>query len=197
MVLKGHSVFKDGISNKKIHFNENELLQKSEISLWLDSYDDLYSDFDPRPNSLRALSQDFLDESKRAVRYSKNNEFQLNLLIDEKLRDLKEEKIISERLHEHLQKHYKLQKKERQRIMRKGILFVIIGVCLLFLATYLLVNYGDLSYYMAFLLIVLEPAGWFFAWEGLDLAIFTSKDESPDYDFYKKMLKCEIKFDSY
>ena len=39
-----------------------KLLQQSEISLLLDSYDDIFSDFDPRPYNQRALSQDFLAE---------------------------------------------------------------------------------------------------------------------------------------
>jgi hypothetical protein len=43
----------------------------------------------------------------------------------------------------------------------------------------------------------MEPAGWFFAWEGLDLAIFYSKEETKDYEFYKKMENCEILFSSY
>lgn len=197
MVIKNQTLLKRKDICTDFEKQRNELLKKSEISLWLDSYDDIFSDFDLRPNSQRALSQDFLEESKRALRYSTSNDYHLNLLIEEKLRDDNEEETVKKRLHEHFTKHFHLQKKQREKILKKGIIFVIIGVCLLFLATFLLVNYGNESYFLAFLLIVMEPAGWFFAWEGLDLAIFTSKDETQDYDFYKKMQNCEIIFSSY
>ena len=47
---------------------QTALLKKSEISLSLDNYDDIFSDFDPRPFSQRALSDDFLIEAKKASR---------------------------------------------------------------------------------------------------------------------------------
>lgn len=37
------------------------------ISLWIDSYDDIFSDFDPRHFSLRNISDDFLYEVKKGV----------------------------------------------------------------------------------------------------------------------------------
>ncbi len=197
MVIKNQTLLNRQNIQTNFEKQRTELLKKSEISLWLDSYDDVFSDFDPRPNSQRALSQDFLEESKRALRYTVLDNYHLNLLIDEKLRDSEEEEIITKRLHEHFVKHYRMQKKERKKIIKKGISFIVIGVCLLFMATYLLVNYGNTSYFLAFLLIVMEPAGWFFAWEGLDLAIFYSKEQTQDYEFYKKMEKCEILFSSY
>lgn len=45
-----------------------EIIDKAEISLVLDTYDDIFSDFDPRPYGERALSSDFLDEAKKAAR---------------------------------------------------------------------------------------------------------------------------------
>jgi hypothetical protein len=180
-----------------LELKQKELLKKSGISLWVDGYDDLYSDFDPRPNSQRAISQDFLDETKRAVRTDIHNKLQLTILMDEKLRDIREEEIISQRLKTHFERHYETQKKERKKIIKKGILFIVSGIILLFAATYLLTNYGDASYFMSFLLVLVEPAGWFFAWEGLNVTIFSSKEHTPDFDFYKQMANCDIKFDSY
>lgn len=100
-------------------------------------------------------------------------------------------------MHDHFQKHFHLQKKERTKIIRKGILFVVIGIIFMFFATYILAKYDNINFYLAFLLVVLEPAGWFFAWEGANIILFTSKACTLDYDFYMKMSKCEVKFDSY
>ena len=47
------------------------LLSKSELSIWLDSYDDIYSDFDSRQYLKRRVSEDFLYELKNAFRYKK------------------------------------------------------------------------------------------------------------------------------
>ena len=33
------------------------------VSLWLDTYEDIFSDFDPRPYGQRALSEDFVAEA--------------------------------------------------------------------------------------------------------------------------------------
>ena len=66
----------------------------------------------------------------------------------------------------------------------------------MFIATFLLFKYeGGLL--TSFLVVLLEPAGWFLFWEGLDLTIFSSKKIKPDLNFYEKMSKCYITFLSY
>jgi len=45
---------KDTRENEEMH--KKKLLQLSEISLIIDTYDDIFSDFDPRPYSQRALA---------------------------------------------------------------------------------------------------------------------------------------------
>ena len=58
-----------------------KLLGLSNISLSLNSYDDIFSGFDPRPYSQRALSDDFLAESKRASRDKELDGVELIFLI--------------------------------------------------------------------------------------------------------------------
>ena len=197
MSIKAHSIMERKHYLTNFELKQKELLKKSEISLWIESYDDIYSDFDPRPNSQRALSQDFLEETKRAIRYDVQDKTTLNILMEEKLRDKREEEIISKRLEEHFEKHYLIQKKARSKTMRKGIIFILLGILFLFLAAVLIFEFGRQTSWVNFLLVVLEPAGWFFAWEGLNVSLFRASDITPDYEFYKKMQKCEIKFDSY
>jgi hypothetical protein len=43
-------------------------MNHNEIKLMLDTYDDIFSDFDPRPFSQRTLSEDFLEEARKASR---------------------------------------------------------------------------------------------------------------------------------
>ncbi len=166
------------------------------ISLWIDSYNDIFSDFDPRPFSQRALSIDFLDEAKRAAR-DKEEGLELDFLAPAAIRNVKIESMIKSRLKGHFRKHYEDELKKVKRIVNKGTGFVTAGIVLMFLATLILFKYAEKNFILTFLVILLEPAGWFTFWEGLDLIIFDSKKTKPELDFYQKMSKAKISFASY
>jgi len=174
---------------------QQELLKKSEISLWLDTYDDIFSDFDPRPYSQRAISDDFLLEAKKASK-DKESGIELKFLIPKSIRKEEQEGLIVRRLREHFKKHADELKKDYKSLVKRGMQFVVIGIILMFLATYILVRYHE-GLVTGFLVVFLEPAGWFFFWEGLSQVIFESKKKKPDLKFYEKMAKCEITFWDY
>ena len=71
------SAWYKGLSEK----DKQEAKQLSQISMWMDSYDDIFSDFDPRPSSQRSISDDFLIESRRAAKDKVTGTFELKLLI--------------------------------------------------------------------------------------------------------------------
>ena len=170
--------------------------QSSEISLWLENYDELFSGFDPRPYSHRALSSDFLSETKKAS-IDKDEKIDLELLIPSNKRNKTKEEIIRKRLRDHFNRHLNLLKTEINHMVWKGFSLAITGVVLMFIATLILFNYGDNTLFLSFLIILLEPAGWFLFWEGLDIILFESKKIKPDLEYYKKMAKCNINFVSY
>jgi len=79
-----------------------EKMRQGNISLILDSYNDLFSDFDPRNYSERTLSDDFLLECKRAARdRDPKMNFELRLLIPKTRRNANDELIIKHRLKSH------------------------------------------------------------------------------------------------
>lgn len=180
----------------KIIQDRDELLKNAEISLWLDTYDDIFSDFDPRPFSQRALSDDFLFEAKKASKDKSLGEFELKFLIPQDLRNPADEKLIKSRLKEHFRRHSEEKRKEYKGLIKQGVIFSIIGFILMILATIIITYYEDHSIYFKFLIVLLEPAGWFLFWEGLNLSIFESKHKKPEYEFYQKMENCEISFQS-
>jgi hypothetical protein len=47
----------------------------------LDSYDDIFSDFDPRTFDVREISHDFLDECKRRIRETYSGAFFLTMVL--------------------------------------------------------------------------------------------------------------------
>lgn len=175
---------------------KHRLMHTAEISLMLDTYDDIFSDFDPRPYSERAISYDFLDEMKRASRDMPSGGISLNLLIPKHERHPVSEKLIKKRLHEHFRKHHGRLHAEIQKTRFEGILIAIIGFVLMGAAMLL----GDMNLsarLTTMILVVLEPSGWFAMWFGFDTIFYTAREKKPDLSFYDKMSRCEITFTVY
>lgn len=169
-------------------------LKTPEIILRLNSYDDVFSDFDPRLYTQRALSVDFLEEIERASRDKNMGQLELNFLISKYKRDGHKENQIKKRLRDHFKKHHSMFEKDKQGIIKNGMIFIFTGILLMFLATFVLYTYQGSSLAATFLVVLFEPGGWFFFWEGLNQIIFESKKINPKLEFYKKMHKSRIDF---
>ena len=168
--------------------------KEGNISLVLDSYDDIFSTFDPRLYSSRALSDDFITECKRAT-FDKGDEIELRLLVPKDKRSYMEEVKIKKRLKEHFLKHSKEKEKEIKKLKLIGIRWFFLGFLIMGLQVILL-RYGK-GLILDFLSIILTPAGWFFFWEGLGKIFIDSKSIKSDHDFYRKMSKAEVYFFEY
>ena len=175
------------------------ILNKTEVSLILDTYDDIFSDFDPRPFNERALSEDFLTEAKRATR-DKGNGFELRFMIPRNVRNKAQEDLIRQRLKDHFRKHYKMIKKALAKYRRQALLLIIIGVIigLVDALTLSTPTSFDLSVLLTDTLgIVLTPASWFSIWTGIEHLVYRPKEEAEDEMFYKKMQDVRIDFSEY
>lgn len=170
-------------------------IREGNISLVLDSYNEIFSDFDPRHYSQRALSDDFLVECKKAAR-DKDFELELRLLIPKLKRNIHQEFEIKKRLRSHFQRHYHEKLSERKKIKNQGIAWFLVGTLIMMLSAYLY-GFEDLNFFLNIVRIMSEPAAWFLFWEGLNTVFMGSKDLRPDYDFYKKMSNAKIYFLSY
>lgn len=170
-----------------------------EISIRLEKYSDIFSDFDMRPYSKRALSVDFLDEIKRAV-FDKDDEgIELILHTPEKERNESHETTIRERLEAHFKRHCYLLLKEKSQVTKLGLGMVVVGVVCMILATFVIYKDPTSDLGLSFLVVFLEPAAWFLLWEGMDQVLFNSKKNNPELLFYKKMMhpKGKVYFKSY
>lgn len=166
------------------------------IGLKLRNYDTIFSEFDPRSYSYRSLSDDFLAEAEKATREKKES-LELVLLMPKASRDLSKESIIKKRLKEHFAKHCASMQEEVGRIIKRGIFFVIVGLILMVLATMIIFKFHQTTLLSSLMIIMLEPAGWFFFWEGLAQLVYDPGKKRPRLGFYKKMEKAEIKFGEY
>jgi len=163
---------------------------REEIPLILDSYEDLFSDFDPRGFSQKALSGDFLLECRKASVDKKKIE--LKFFLPRKKRNLKEEAKIKRRLKEHFKKHAKEKKIEIRKIRVGGTFWAILGSVMMVTSAFFFTTPS--SFFQHLVATLIQPAGWFFLWEGLAKILITSKDRMPDYRFYKKMANSDISF---
>lgn len=197
-----HLCLSDDVKLSKKKCEELLLLKEGNISLILDSYDDIFSDFDPRPFFDRGLSHDFLTECRNAVKDREEVGYELRLMIPKEKRNVEDEIQIKKRLNNHFQKHHVEKELEVSKIKTQGMRWFVLGAALLFLSGVLYTYEGhfmeetDLLKSLGFnlILIIFEPAGWFFAWTGLDRYFFGAKEEETHLKFYKKMANAKIYF---
>jgi len=173
--------------------NKDAGIKEENISLVLDSYEDIFSDFDPRSYSEKALSHDFLQECKRAA-MDKKEGIELRLMVPKVKRNPADEAKIKKRLKSHFQKHFNEKKREISMSRKAGLGWFFLGVVIMIFATLL---YGHEGFLFNLFIIMAEPASWFFFWEGLDKAFIDIRDKRPDYEFYEKMADAETNFFDY
>ncbi len=172
-----------------------EVIKEANISLIINSYNDIFSSFDPRDYTERALSDDFLIECKRSAR-DKQGGIELRILIPKKLRNFKDELKIKKRLLHHFKHHHELENERIRRIIKEGISWFAIGTVFILTTSWLHAK-EDLNFGLTVLRTMLEPAGWFSFWEGLGKVFIVSKEHAGNYNFYKKMSKVDISFSEY
>lgn len=170
--------------------------ETSEIKLILDSYEDIFSDFDPRPYSQKGLSEDFLVEAKRAAIAKGSEKVNILFVVPKAKRIIKEEIVIKERLERYFKKHLDILKNEKKKILKKGFLFTGVGVILMLIATFLFFKFHEINLILSFFTVLLEPASWFLVWEGMDMVLFSSKETDLSLHFYNHMANADIKFAS-
>ena len=163
------------------------------ISIWLDGYDDLFSDFDARPIGERNVSEDFLHELQNVSAEAERPVHELCLLLPAARRSPESEKMITRRLHTMFRENYQYYQGEIRRQRRRGIAFLTGGMMVLILATYISYVTPD-KFFMHALLVVLEPAGWFSIWNGFESLFSSTKRENPDLVFFARIHKAVIRF---
>ncbi len=165
-----------------------------EISLAIDTWDDIFSDFDPRALNVRALSEDFIAELKKRYRETRKGTFLVTIYAPISLKNAESEKAVIQRLKKHF-KHKSMQRqKELSRIRKRGIVFVLMGIC--FLGFLTISTYFQLfkEITIEILGIIFMPLGWFGIWEGFSKIIDTSPMLIQDEVLFNKLSKANYQF---
>lgn len=168
----------------------------SEVVLWIDSYSELFSDFDPRPFADRLVSDDFVNQVKHAAREIPQKLHVLKLLVPEKIRKSDEEVIIRRKLGAYFSYQHQQLTKMNREIRRKGLYFTMAGLIFMLVASYLK-ELKVTQFYMTFLLTLFEPGGWFLLWTGFDHFMNYSRNRLQDVVFFNRMADVHIEFGSY
>ena len=178
--------------------NSKNTFNLSSISIVLNYYEDIFSTFDARPYSEKSLSDDFLQEIKRAARDKPSGGLDLRFLMHAHDRNLGHEHLIKRRLKEHFRKHSLRMRKEYMSFFKMGIFLSILGITMMISAAFFnLYPIFKNPFSNQMLFIFLEPGGWFFAWRGLDTIFSNRSQNKKEKDFYTKMENCDIHFLSY
>jgi hypothetical protein len=136
-----------------------------EIAIALDTYDDLFSDFDIRGYGERALSKDFLDELRvRLRRMRPEGDLAIVFLIPATQRNKADEELIIKRLGSFYADRCESCRREGVKALQRSLVFVATGIILSIAASFAV---GYLHLNPLFSDFVLIPS-WFFVWSGIE-----------------------------
>ena len=160
-----------------------------EIAIQLDTYDDIFSDFDPRPYSSRALSEDFLKEIRRHYLEDKRGRFEVHFTIPAPVRNVGDEALIKKRLREQFGIMVEQERSEIEKIKRRGYLYIAVGLAVLLADTFAMFALIQPSFIYQVLSIILVPAGWYGMFTGIGKVIdepFLASDRKKVYEKFEK-----------
>ncbi len=152
------------------------IVETREISIALDNYDDLFSDFDPRAYSLRQVSEDFLRELERINLEGEKGEIAVRFYIKKENRKESSEEQIIKRLQSYFRWKAKELKKDEMSIGGKGVKFLAIGIVIMLVQAYF-VEFKVYPPAAPLLDVLFVPFGWFAVWVGLE-KLFEGREEA-------------------
>ena len=159
----------------------------------IDSYDDLFSDFDPRSFKERQLSEDFLAELRRFF-FDKNPEsLDVVFLIPRRMRSNATEAIIKRRLHIYFQKKNREVAASVKNIRARNLTKVAVSVMLMVCTGYLATKAGQIVW-MNIVKVIVEPASWFLFWTSLEQLLGSRRSVERELNYFKRLSECKIVF---
>ncbi|MDA8409117.1 MAG: hypothetical protein M0001_01850 [Treponema sp.] len=162
-----------------------------EIDIALDSYDDLFSDFDIRGYGERALSKDLLDELHiRLRRFGAKSGQEIVFLVPGSLRNVYDEELINMRLRSFFEERHDYHLREDKTAKLKSLLFVTAGLALSVAANIIVEHFTFLPIFNDFVLI----PSWFFVWTGFDMLITNRREITVKKRYYATLASCRTSF---
>ncbi|VVB98341.1 Uncharacterised protein [uncultured archaeon] len=163
------------------------------LHIALDTYDDIFSDFDPSGYEHRILSDDFLKEMQKRYVETRKGEFEIRFSVPAVLRSPKTEALIKKRLKDYFQNQLKLLDTEIDKRKKSGAVYFFVGFLVLLVTVYA----GDLfpsGHALQIAAILLTPLGWFGMWEGIGQYVQAPMKFEDQKKFYNKFSRANYMF---
>jgi len=164
----------------------SDILQSVQIAI--DTYDDIFSDFDPSPIQTRLLSDDFLNELHRRHAERHTGEFAVNFTLPKALRSEKTEALVKKRLKDYFKGRLRNVERERKDKLWQGILRLLVGVAI----SLSLIIFPELE--AVPVLTILSVLIWYVLWSGFEDIFEVSSRLKKKQAFYGKLLKAHYAF---
>jgi len=163
------------------------------IPIWLDSYDDVFDDWDPSPFKMRDIEDEFLDFLWDSVEdIPKRDAIIFEFFIPAALKNTQKEQILVSALKHHFEymeiRNKKKLQKERLEAMKYfvfGILFFIIAYMGPFKSDTLAVRIMEDGLFVG---------GWVFIWETFSNLFIESREFIDDRRIIKRFMKAQVRF---
>jgi hypothetical protein len=163
------------------------------LHIALDTYDDIFSDFDPSGYEHRILSDDFIKEMQKRYVETRKGDFEIHFSIPAIMRSQRIEALVKKRLKDYFQDQIRILDVEVEKRRNGGIVYFVLGFVLL-----LAIFYGESMYPTSnsakVLATLITPLGWFGMWEGLDMYVRAPSKHEETIRFYSKFSKANYVF---
>lgn len=156
------------------------------VHIALDTYDDIFSDFDPSPYQIRVLSDDFLKEVQKRYVENKDRTFEVRFSLPNSMRSIKTENIIKKRLKDYFTAQYRHTEHEIERHRKNGGIYLFFGFIMMVINIFLTSYSEQYLYAVKILEILLVPLGWYYIWSGIQKVSEIPKSLREHKKFYDK-----------
>lgn len=163
-----------------------ESLQITKIAL--DSYDDIFSDFDPSPYETRLLSEDFLTELNRRSAENRKANFVITFTIPRILRSEKTEVLIKKRIKEHFRKNLRDLERIKREKTYQGVIRVFVGI-LISVSLFLIPQLDAVP-----IITILSVLIWYALWSGFEYLFESPRRLRRKIIPVEKFIKAEYEF---
>jgi hypothetical protein len=166
------------------------------ISIAIDTYDDIFSDFDPRDIAQRDLSEDFIIELMRRHKQGEKGKYEVVLVAPKAIEDRNAEKKIVSRLNKYFHQKSVRYHKAIREIRFTGLAYITIGMAILIgLVLFPIYYRAPNQIALDIIGIIFTPLGWFGVWEGFSKIVEIPFKLSRDTATYKGLSKASYKFE--
>lgn len=141
--------------------------EKMVETVYLDTYDDIFSDFDYGPHESRRVSEDFLVELEERLKYVRFGRLEVLLIVPDAERKREVEAMTKKRIRSVFSFKLRAAEAEIAASRRTGIYRCAIGFSILALE-WLLLTASEPGSFLNLLSLLIAPAGWYGAFSGIE-----------------------------